>query len=214
MSACYLIVIWLFVYNVVIPLLLCLWDAYMLSSLVQQCLAGLFFFRDRDWARFSLREKKVKLQRSWFPRKHQLKSCEKQIHYYTAIVARPLDPPKTTTAGRKLLKPAWNQARSSSPTQVTVSSTVRTRRSKVLSFLSFQSSQQIKTTIESKHGLSSFEIFFLESLHQATSRVCWGSDSTASQPSFRRTPNQPRGSFLLEILAYSPSYAYRSLSWF
>jgi len=144
------------------------------------CYGTVFVFRDCAWARFSLRGKKVKLQQSWFPRKKQLKNRMKKIHYYTAIVARHVDPLKTTTAGHKLLKPAWNQARISSPTQVMVSSTVRTRRSKVLLFLSFQSSQQIKTTIESKHCLSSFAIFFLESHHQVTRRVCLSEVCTCS----------------------------------
>ena len=131
------------------------------------------FFSQLCLSTFLLRGKKVKLQQSWFPRKNQLKSREKKTLLYN-YCSRPVDPPKTTTTGRKLLKPAWNQARSLSPIQVTVSSTVRTRRSKILSFLSFKSSQQIKTTIESKHCLSFFEIFFLESLHQATTEFVEG----------------------------------------
>ena len=114
----------------------------------------------------------------------------KLADYYTVSNARPVNLPKAATVGCCRLKPAWNQARISSPTQAKTLSTMRTRRSNVLPFLSFQSSQQVKTTRVSKHYRSSFLVFFLTLLLQTTSLHCWGSGKIASQPSLRSNLNQ------------------------
>ena len=108
---------------------------------------------------------------------------------YTETISRPLNLPKAAMAGCRCLKPAWNQARISSPTQVKTLSIVHTRRSKVLSFLSFHSSQQVRTTSESKHRLFSFRILFLAAIHHIARLFTWGSGVTASQSNLRNNLN-------------------------
>ena len=63
---------------------------------------------------------------------------------YSVTKARPEKTLVVTKANSSCLQPAWDQATTSSHTRITRSSTVLTRRSKVLSFLSFQSDQDTK----------------------------------------------------------------------
>ena len=83
-------------------------------------------------------------------------------HYYTAMISRPGEATSKATNISRCLKPAWAQAVISSVTRTMTSWTVRTRRSNVLSFLSFHKSQQMRTTKVSKPRLQGLGISFRE----------------------------------------------------
>jgi len=83
-------------------------------------------------------------------------------HYYTAMISRPGEATSKATNISRCLKPAWAQAVISSLTRTMTSWTVRTRRSNVLSFLSFHKSQQMRTTKVSKPRLQGLGISFRE----------------------------------------------------
>ena len=63
-----------------------------------------FFFRDRAWARISLRREESELQdKGWFQRRETNPHKAKD---YTAPKARPDDRPRATTSGSRRRKPA------------------------------------------------------------------------------------------------------------
>jgi len=95
------------------------------------------------------------------------------LNDYKITVLRPGDRPKALATISKCLKPAWTQRTISSATLSTTSWIVRTRRSKVLLFLSFQKSQQTRTTIESKPLRPIFGTSFLAASHQSDRLVVW-----------------------------------------
>ena len=146
-----------------------------------------FFFRDRAWARFSLRRKEKYYTRVGFRIKTDTEHSEE--HDYMIPVSRPGSLPSLQTANSRHLKPAWSQASISSYIQVSTSSIVRTRRLKVLSFLSFHSNQEVRVMRVSKHRRLSFGICFLAPNHHLTKEVDWESGANVSQPSLRNRRN-------------------------
>jgi len=147
-----------------------------------------FFFRDCAWAHFSLRREEKSLQRAGY--REVEPTPDLALNDYKITVLRPGDRPKALATISKRLKPAWTQRTISSATLSTTSWIVRTRRSKVLLFLSFQKSQQTRTTIESKPLRPIFGTSFLAASHQSDRLVVWVEGATISQPSHRSTLNQ------------------------
>ena len=86
---------------------------------------------------------------------------------YMAVLSRPARLSRALDTRNNCLNPAIDQADTSSATLARTSSIVCTRRSKILLFLSFQSSQQVRTSKESKHLRPSLEMPFLANTHQS-----------------------------------------------